>query len=557
MNKQIIGIVVVLALVIGGLFWWMDSDAAGEKKDLFSNWQSTYRLESKDPQDLGFFQSLLETHTGDTIHDLKFWEDAHTIKDPEKTSFVFVGEQFGMTDAQFDRILTYVDSGATLYMAFDHLSSNLYNRYFEQGAYTWDYSNRFYCWIDGKSLVFPYVFQNDTIYGDWYTFSTDAIKDSTFKPYFFALNEPVAFEIKRGEGSIHFHSTPDLFKNYQVIQQNGFLHTEAVLAKIPKDHQVVWMSFADLKGNAEEDGDSDDKGDGQEAEDTSLIQFIMKHESLRTAFLLSLVLLILYVVFRAKRRENVLPGVPDKRNLSLSFVETLSSIYLTRHSTSGLLLVMRKNFIAAVQRHFYLEIGTKGSQDEVVEKLIEKSGYDGEKLRQLIYWMDPRKNEVNEKHLGMVYREIRAFYQATGIVKYRDTFVALGKKIEIHKSLWLGGASLLFSFMFIIRGLYMLAQGAGIGVILVIAGAILSYLAYRFIAKPLIVIENEQITVNGWFWGKTVIQLDQAMQPVVTKEATTLHFEDGNSITIRHAFLSRSAKSSLFQFIEHIKQFHL
>jgi len=319
----------------------------------------------------------------------------------------------------------------------------------------------------------------------------------------------------------------------------------------------VWMSFADLKGNAEEDDDSDDKGDGQEAEDTSLIQFIMKREALRTAFLLSLVLLILYVIFRAKRRENVLPGVPDKRNLSLSFVETLSSIYLTRHSTSGLLLVMRKNFIAAVQRHFYLEIGTKGSQDEVVEKLIEKSGYDGEKLRQLIYWMDPRKNEVNEKHLGMVYREIRAFYQATGIVKYRDTFVALGKKIEIHKSLWLGGASLLFSFMFIIRGLYMLAQGAGIGVILVIAGAILSYLAYRFIAKPLIVIENEQMTVNGWLWGKTVIKLDQAMQPVVTKEATTLHFEDGNSITIRHAFLSRSAKSSLFQFIEHIKQFHL
>ena len=84
MNKQIVGIVVVLALVIGGLFWLMDSDTVGEKKDISSNWQSTYRLESKDPQDLGFFQSLLETHTGDTILELKFWEDAHTIKTRKK-----------------------------------------------------------------------------------------------------------------------------------------------------------------------------------------------------------------------------------------------------------------------------------------------------------------------------------------------------------------------------------------------------------------------------------------------------------------------------------------
>lgn len=557
MNKQIIGILVILTLVLGGLFWWLDGDQNTENKSISSNWQSTYKLNSKDPQDIGFFQSLLETHAGDSITNLKYWEDAYLIEDPEHSTFVYVGEQFGMDNAQFDRLMHFVDSGATVYLAFDHLSSNLYHRFFESEAYIWDYSNRFYCWIDGQSLAFPHVYQNDTIYGNWFTFSGDAIKDTSYQPYIFALNEPVAFCLKHGKGSIHLHSAPDLFKNYQVIQRNGFKHTQAILKQLPKEQSVIWLSLADMKANAEEDSNSDEQGDGKEAEDRSLIQFIMKHEALRTAFLLAIILLLVYVVFRAKRRENVLPGVPDQRNLSLAFVETLSSIYLTRKSTSGLLLVMRKNFIAAVQRHFYLEIGTKGSQEAVIEKLIEKSGYDGDKLRQLIYWMDPRKNEVNEKHVGMVYREIRTFYQETGIMKFQETFVALGRKLEIHKSLLLGAASLLFSFMFIVRGLYMLAQGAGTGVLLVLAGAVFSFLAYRFISKPILVIENDQLTLNGWFWGKKTIRLDQGIQPVVTKDATTLHFEDGTSITIRHAYLSRSGRSALFQFTEHIKQFHL
>ena len=276
--------------------------------------------------------------------------------------------------------------------------------------------------------------------------------------------------------------------------------------------------------------------------------------ALRLAFLFGIILLLLYVVFRGKRKEEILAGIPEPRNMSIAFVETLSSIYLSKRSPIGVLQVLRKNFYMAVNRHFYIDLSQKDKLEENTKRLIEKSNYDGEQLKAIIESLDSRKNEVNEKHLGNVYRTIRKFYIETGVVKKRNAFVAAGKHIIGHKSIGSAAVGLLLAFSLIIRGLYSLAQGGGLGVLYVILGAILLFVAYRILSKPLFEIGENTFTLNGLIGGSKTYLLDQGIQTVVSKKNTIIHFEDGQSITIQHSFLSRSGKIALAQFVEHLKQ---
>lgn len=555
MNRNIIFGFLGITLLLGLVLWWMESDSIETKeKNITKNWKKEFRLNSKNPRDLGFFQQLLETHTSDSLYIIKKWWEIDKVPNKDSATYIFVGEQFGLEDALYNQLVQHVDSGATMILAFDHVSSNIYKRYFKQGAYYWDYSDRLYTWIDNQTLTFPMVYENDTIFGDWYTFASDEIKDTNFRAYAYALNEPIAFYLKQGKGKIHFHSVPRLFENYQVLGKNGFAHTSKILKQIPEDQAIVWLKLGDMNDFESSSSNSDEQGDGNEKEDNSLIQYIMKSAALRMAFVLGIILLLLYVLFRGKRKEEILAGVPEPRNMSIAFVETLSSIYLSKRSPIGVLQVLRKNFFMAVNRHFYIDLTQKDKLEENTKRLIEKSNYDGDKLKEIIQSLDPRKNEVNEKHLGTVYRNIRNFYIETGVVKKRDYFVAAGKHIVGHKSIMSAGLGLLLAVSMIVRGLYSLAQGGGLGVIYVILGATLLYVAYRILSKPLFEIGENTFTLNGFVWGSKTYAIDQGIQTVVSKNSTVIHFEDGQSITIQHSLLSRSGKIALAQFIEHLKQ---
>jgi hypothetical protein len=556
MNRNIIFGFLGLTLLLGILLWWMESDntSATKQKNITKNWKTEFKLNSKNPRDLGFFQELLATHTSDSLYIIKKWWEIEKVPNRDSATYIFVGEQFGLEDALFNQLIQHVDSGATMILAFDHVSSNIYSRFFKQGAYYWDYSDRLYTWMDNQTLTFPLVYENDTIYGDWYTFSTNEIKDTNFRAYAYALNEPIAFYQKQGKGKIHFHSVPRLFENYQVLSKDGYAHTAKILNQIPNDQAIVWLKLGDMNDFESSSSNSDEQGEGNEKEDNSLIQYIMKSPPLRMAFLLGIILLLLYVIFRGKRKEEIIAGVPEARNMSIAFVETLSSIYLSKRSPIGVLQVLRKNFFMAVNRHFYIDLTQKDKLEENTKRLIEKSNYDGEKINTIIQSLDPRKNEVNEKHLGSVYRNIRSFYIETGVVKKRDYFVAAGKHIVGHKSILSAGISLLFACSLLVRGLYALAQGGGLGVIYVIIGAILVFISYRILTKPLFEISEHEFTLNGFIWGSKQYYIDQGIQTVVTKNTTMIHFEDGNSIKIQHSLLSRSGKNALAQFVEHLKQ---
>lgn len=565
MNKKVIISFLGFALFIGLVIWLLDNtsgDANRKQKRYSSDWKKTYELKDENPRNISFFMELLDVHVTDSIYNLKYWSDLDTIPNHEEATYLFIGNELGAPTDYYDSIMHYADSGATVYLSFNHLTSNLYDRHFEEGAFYWDYSKVLFAWIGDTTLPFYHVYENDTINEDWYAFSETEIIDTNYRSYLFAMKHPFAFYEKHHKGKVHFHSIPNLFENYQVIQPNGYAHARVVLNKIPKDKPVIFLTCgindSSQPTSIYEDEDTD--SDGAEKEDTSLIQFILKNPILRLAFLLLIALLILYVFFRAKRKEEILPGYTQKRNMSLAFVETLSSIYISRNSPIGVLQVMRKNFYSAINRHFYVDLSRKETREQNLEKLIAKVPYDSEKLVDIVNSLDSRKNNVDNRHLGATYAKIRTFYMEMGILHPTENFVASDKEVNLDRMIWIGALFLLIGLISLFRGLFLLSLGGGNGILLIIPAIILIYFASRYIRLPAAIIQADQIILYEPFIGKRpyiltkrVISLNQTIHCNVDKSRVTFECEDGNTFTIRRALLSRRAKSALNQFVEFIK----
>jgi hypothetical protein len=558
MNKKVILSFLAFALFIGLVIWFLDGStdgsSSGIRKRYSSDWKKVYDLKDENPRNISFFMDLLDVHVKDSIYNLKYWTDLDSIPNHEEATYLFIGNELGAPSDYYDSLMHYADSGATVYLSFNHLTSNIYDRHFLEGAFYWDYSKVLFAWIGDTTLPFYHVYENDTINEDWYSFSETEIIDTNYRAYMFALKHPLAFYEKHHKGKVHFHSIPNLFENYQVIQPNGYAHARIVLNKIPKDKPVIFLTCG-INDSSEPViyNDENAEEDGAEKEDTSLIQFILKNPILRLAFLLMLLLLLLYVFFRAKRKEEILPGYNQKRNMSLAFVETLSSIYISRNSPIGVLQVMRKNFYSAINRHFYVDLSRKETREQNLEKLLAKAPYDSDKLIDIVNSLDSRKNHVDNRHLGITYAKIRAFYIETGILHPTEKFVASDKEVNLDKWIWMGAFILLMGLITLFRGLFMLSLGGGIGMLFVIPAIVLIYFASRYIRIPVASIQTDQIIIYGLVAGKRVISLNQTIRCTVEKNHVRFECEDGNTFIIRQTLLSRRAKSALNQFVEFIK----
>lgn len=559
MNRRVLTIIVsclLLALLVLWLFRSPDpaKPHKNDQQSVHTQWATSYGIQSADPRGLGFFNELLRTHVKDSVYILSDWDQLDSIPGKDSATYLFIGEAFGLYDDEFEQINASIDSGATIFYAFDHITQNLYDHYFDESAYYWEYNDHLYIAMGDTSLSYSSVFQNDTVFSNWYTFNPQQIRDSLYKAFAYAMDYPVAYESRQHKGLVVMHSIPQLFMNYQVLQPNGFAHAEVVLRRIPKNKPVIWLEYGRRiisSGNSNSDAEGND---GNDKEDTSLIQFLMQHDALRWAFLYGIIVFLLYALFRARRREPVIPGIPQKRNMSLTFVETLSSIYLSRNSLFSVMLVLRKNFYMAVQRHFYIDLLNTKNRDEDIKRLIEKSSVEGEELRKMLTFMETNKpSQVTAHSLTQLYRYLRKFYRETGIGHSHDMTSRSQETKSLHRSLVFGGVGTLLGLVLLIRGMYSLSMGSGYGILIVLASLVVLFFAIRLFTLPAVRISEKSITVYHLFYGKETLEIDSTLAYSIADGRIAFYTQNGGQISVSQALLSSEGRRALLLFVEHIK----
>jgi len=102
-------------------------------------------------------------------------------------------------------------------------------------------------------------------------------------------------------------------------------------------------------------------------------------------------LLILFVIFKAKREQRIIPVIKPLENSSVEFTRTIGDLYFQHKNYTNIILKKVTFFMDYIRSHFYLE--TEDLNDNFIKKLAVKASKSVEETTTVINFIKMLKNK--------------------------------------------------------------------------------------------------------------------------------------------------------------------
>lgn len=214
--------------------------------------------------------------------------------------------------------------------------------------------------------------------------------------------------LKHGKGQLIIMLTALPFTNYFTRTQKGLDFVEKVFAHLPNQHTL----FDDVSDDYNyDDFDVDDMLRNHSPSEESPLYFILNNPSLRWAWYLLLTGIILYGIYRAKRRQKIIPVIEPKINTSLGYAETIGQLYFHEEEHIEIAIEMRAQFLNFLRNKYYLK--TNELDESFMKQLSVKSGVELEKIQAVfIEFNDVAKiKSIDQKKLHRLNELLEYFYK--------------------------------------------------------------------------------------------------------------------------------------------------
>ncbi len=548
-NRTKIGLIAGVILLMGLMVLLFSSgNKKKSSKNTFvsSNWINKYGLLDKKPYGLYLFTTLTKAHIDSSqrilvAHNSTIFDSLLTTHEPK--TYFFTGKRFGLFTDEIRSVLDEVADGSDLFLAYEGITENVEQELFVDVQMQFDYASEIKIKTKSKSYSMFHLFQNDTIARDWKFFGNS----KAFKPHqslSWSSEMDNMIKIHHGKGKIILCSTPNVFYNYQLKTVDGYHYAQFVLNHISKNQDIVYLDFGRLSEDYDEIVE-----EPQEGEDDSYLRLLFTNPPLLKAMLLSLFALLLYAIFRSKRVRPIVPYLDKKKDMTLAFAETITSIYFNKRDPYTLLQIQRRNFFTMVQKHFYLDLN-RGDRENVLNSLAEKSNYDKRDLVELLAFFETKTvSEVNEHYLAKVLGLQHEFYRKTGIISEKIQERTQKLKQIYRRSLLLPSMMILGGIFTFIIGLYLLMNSYGGGIVLWPIGVLLFLLGNTRISKPYLVIENDIWKAFSPFGKKIEFNKDDIIEIELLNSGVIIHLHNQRKIIINYWELSRFDQQHFKRFI--------
>ena len=505
-----------------------------------SNWNTRYQLNDKHPLGLYLFTSLTKAHL-DTSKRLKSIDDTYALDSivalKKKKTYLFVGNNFGLDSHEMDSILADVKRGSVLFMSFNDLTENLYPRLFENYSYRIDYGTEVNVFMNKHKFNMINIFQNDTIACDWWAFGDLEFEEAHVELSSF-MELPNFVKVKCGDGYVFLHSSPNMFFNYQLKRKSGFQYTASVLNELPHNQDIFLLELGRLKDDYGSENTNVKEGNGGKKDD-SYLKEILRNPMLRTAMLLSILGMLLFVIFRSKRKRPVVPYLAKRKDMTLAFAETITSIYFAKRNAYGLLQVQKKNFYDAMHRHFFVDL-YKRDGDREMQVLSEKTNTPIEEIRYFVELFETKQaSAITDQLVADTAKKKYNFYKKVGIISDKISEKVEVREMIFRRAMLLPAIMLLGGLGIIITGFYFLTTSQGIGIAQVPIGILLVILGSIRLSKPCLVISKDKMTYFSTFGMKREFLRDNLISTEMRKGGVIFTFSNNKKLIINFWDLSR------------------
>lgn len=181
---------------------------------------------------------------------------------------------------------------------------------------------------------------------------------------------PVAIRKKVGKGSVILVSTPLLFTNYGILDGSTSEYIFRLMSHISNNHVVRTTSYMKTQDMADAEA--------------SPLRFFLGQPPLRTALYLALLVITLFLIFNARRRQRVIPVVEQPQNRSLEFVKLIGTLYYHNKDHSDIVRKKFAFFAEELRRLLMVDITDRDADRHSFSVISSRTGLRLEEVENII-----------------------------------------------------------------------------------------------------------------------------------------------------------------------------
>lgn len=228
----------------------------------------------------------------------------------------------------------------------------------------------FYVKLDTASFAPPFLYWYP---GAYYANYFDTVSnDFTYPLGTSFYHKPNFAAMHTQAGNIYLHSSPIAFSNFFLLYNDNHHYFENLFSlSSPDTKKVIWDEYFIHK--------KDRRTDNNESE--SLLHVIMQYENFKWAFWLAMILLLLYVLTEARRKQRMIPAYNKPANESLEFVKTVGKLYFEKGDHKNLAEKLTQQFLDYVRTKY--KTGTSGINPTFIKTLSLKTNVSEDEIRKI------------------------------------------------------------------------------------------------------------------------------------------------------------------------------
>lgn len=410
-ERLVIGVVVLLAIGIILFLYYKPTKLKSNLK-----WHKTLDRTEKEPYDLGLFKKMLIKSSGEFTELRK--EIKYTLGDEEanaNATYIFVNQYYYLTSEEVGALLKFVSRGNNAMIIAEGLPDTLLNALNIYGLplsleMKTERSVRVET-LNTSSAVQNYVARfrgyepEDRI--DWHYLKEDEKFKLGIFPTSYIVQSTINKHINQvtysyGKGRLVINTTPILFSNYMMRSDTAFKYVNEMLTNFNLEKVYFDVYSSNYKDDAER----------MQRNSASPLSYILAHKELKYAWYLLLLTVVLFLLFRAKRVQRIIPVLATKRNTTVAFVETLSGLYYSQANHREMASTKMQLFLFFIRTK--LNIPTHELNDRVIRQISQKSGVSFDLVDDIFEYYKNRietTDELSSESLLEFYNKINQFYK--------------------------------------------------------------------------------------------------------------------------------------------------
>lgn len=373
------------------------------------NWNPSYTAGDKIPFGCYVLFNELPTlfpNQEVTSVDRTLYEVLSNLDTVSKSNYLIVNNGISLDKEEYDQLLAYTARGNDVFIASsyfggylsdtlnlqvdasynireDTVALSLTNSKFEiqKFPYTKGMYNQHFSSVDTlNTTILGHVNYNE----ETFSLKGDAENSTQKRPNF--------VKVKFGKGHFYLNTTPLAFTNFYMLGGN---------------QEYVANSFSYLKNHETLFWDNYKKS-GRVIIDSPM-RFVLNQTSLKWAYYLTLLGVLLFFIFKTKREQRIIPVIEPLENSSVEFARTVGSLYYQHKDYSNLISKKVNYFLQYIRSHYYID--TTVLNEKTNKDLAAKAGKPLGDVKALIDLIQHLKNKSQhtEQDLIELNKKITSF----------------------------------------------------------------------------------------------------------------------------------------------------